>query len=86
MLYELQAIKVGPYLAFLWLRLCFSLEKGRLLSHVTKKKKKIYLNGVLSIPDSLEYVYPRICLSISFNPIVFVHFFFTKNVLKSLEN
>ena len=76
MLYELQAIKVGPYLAFLWLRLYFSLEIGRLLSHVTKKtKKNIYLNGVLSIPDSLEYVYPRIG-----------YFFFTKNVLKSLEN
>ena len=40
MLYELQAIKVGPYLAFLWLRLCFSLEIGRLLYHVTKRTKK----------------------------------------------
>ena len=32
----------------------FSLEIGRLL-HVTKKTKNI---SILSIPDSLEYVYP----------------------------
>ena len=38
---------------------------GRLLSDVTKKTKNNILTGYFFIPDSLEYVYPLLRLSIS---------------------